>query len=308
MKWREVAVTVSPEAEETVADLFYQLGCTGVNIEDSRILQAYINSGSWDYHDFGEADLTGTVVIKGYFADNEELQDKLDRLDQGLNELAEFFPNWRFFAKGITLQEEDWATAWKNYFKPVRVGQHLVIKPSWEHLVPLPDDIVLEIDPGMAFGTGTHATTTLCLAILEEIIRPGIKVFDLGTGSGILAIAAAKLGAEVAAVDLDAVAVQVAKENIQLNKVADRVRVLKGDLGTVLSGQADLVIANIIADIIIVLLEDLPRLLHQQGEFLASGIIESRASEVEAAMRAKGLKIVERREDSGWILIRARWL
>lgn len=307
MNWREVAVTVSPEGEETVADLFYQLGCTGVNIEDSRILQSYINSGSWDYHDFGEVDLTGTVVIKGYFADNNELQDKLDRLDQGLNKLAELFPNWRFFVKGITLQEEDWATAWKSYFKPVRVGHHLLIKPSWEQVVPLPEDIVLEIDPGMAFGTGTHATTTLCLAILEEVIHPGMKVYDLGTGSGILAIAAAKLGANVTAVDLDAVAVQVAEENVQLNKVTDRVQILKGDLGTVLSGQADLVIANIIADIIIVLLEDMPRLLHPQGEFLASGIIESRAPEVEKAMRANGLEIVERREDSGWILIRARW-
>ncbi len=115
------------------------------------------------------------------------------------------------------------------------------------------------------------------------------------------------MGAEVAAVDLDAVAVQVAQENVQLNMVADRVRVLKGDLGTVLSGQADLVIANIIADVIIALLQDLPRLLHPQGEFLASGIIESRVPEVEKAMRAKGLEIVERREDSGWILIRTRW-
>ncbi len=307
MNWREVAVTVSAEAEETVADLFYQLGCTGVNIEDPRILQAYIKSGSWDYHDFGEVDLTGTVVIKGYFAADEELRDKLDRLDRELNKLAEIFPNWRFFVKGITLREEDWATAWKKYFKPVRVGRRLVIKPSWEQLVPLPADIVLEIDPGMAFGTGTHATTTLCLAVLEEIVHPGMKVFDLGTGSGILAIAAAKLGAEVAAVDLDAVAVQVAQENVQLNMVADRVRVLKGDLGTVLSGQADLVIANIIADVIIALLQDLPRLLHPQGEFLASGIIESRVPEVEKAMRAKGLEIVERREDSGWILIRTRW-
>ncbi|MHB8125635.1 MAG: 50S ribosomal protein L11 methyltransferase [Desulfitobacteriaceae bacterium] len=307
MNWREVAVTVSSEGEETVADLFYQLGCTGVSVEDPRILHTYVNSGSWDYHDFGEVSLTGTVVIKGYFAENEELEDKLAQLDQGINELLELFPSWRFLVKGITHQEEDWATAWKAYFKPVRVGQHLIIKPSWEQIIPIPGDIVLELDPGMAFGTGTHATTTLCLSFLEEIVRPGMKVFDLGTGSGILAIAAAKLGAKVVAVDLDAVAVQVAKENVELNNVVDQVHVLKGDLGTVLSGQAELVVANIIADVIIPLLADLPRLLHPQGEFLASGIIESRALEVEKAMRVNGLEIVERREDSGWILIRARW-
>ncbi len=163
------------------------------------------------------------------------------------------------------------------------------------------------LNPGNGDVSALCHEPRVALAVLEEIVHPGMKVFDLGTGSGILAIAAAKLGAEVAAVDLDAVAVQVAQENVQLNMVADRVRVLKGDLGTVLSGQADLVIANIIADVIIALLQDLPRLLHPQGEFLASGIIESRVPEVEKAMRAKGLEIVERREDSGWILIRTRW-
>ncbi|NTV91468.1 MAG: 50S ribosomal protein L11 methyltransferase, partial [Clostridiales bacterium] len=150
MYWREVAVTVSPEGEETVADLFYQLGCTGVNIEDSRILQAYINSGSWDYYDFEETDPTESVVVKGYFADNEELEEKLNRLDQGLNKLAQLFPNWQFSVAGITLREENWATAWKKYFKPARIGRHILIKPSWEQVVPLPEDIVLEIDPGMA--------------------------------------------------------------------------------------------------------------------------------------------------------------
>ncbi len=307
MDWREVAVTVSSEGEEIVADLFYQLGCTGVSIDDPLLLHTYIDSGVWDYHSFGEVSLTGTTVVKGYFAENQELNEKLSRLDQGLNELLERFPSWWFLVKGITLQEEDWATAWKVYFKPVRLGQHLIIKPSWEEVTPLPGDIVLELDPGMAFGTGNHATTTLCLAMLEEIVRPGMKVFDLGTGSGILAVAAAKLGAEVVAVDLDVVAVQVAKENVKLNKVVDQVQVLKGDLGTVLSGQAELVVANIIADVIILLLADLPRLLHPQGEFLASGIIEYRAPEVENAMMVNGLEIVERREDSGWILIRARW-
>jgi ribosomal protein L11 methyltransferase len=307
MNWREVAVTVSPEGEEAVADLFYQLGCSGVNIEDARVLQSYIKAGSWDYHDFGEVSLTGTVVIKGYFAENTELQTKLTELLQKLEGLTGLYPGWRLLVKGATLREEDWATAWKAYFKPQRVGRHLLIKPTWEQVSLLPGDIVLELDPGMAFGTGTHATTTLCLTVLEEIVRPGMKVYDVGTGSGILAIAAAKLGAEVIAVDLDAVAVQIAAENVELNKVADRVQTLQGDLGTVLSGQAELVVANIVADVIIDLAADLRRLLHPRGEFLGSGIIGSRAKDVEEALRVNGLKIVERREDSGWILVRARW-
>ena len=159
----------------------------------------------------------------------------------------------------------------------------------------------------MAFGTGTHPTTTLCLRTLEGVVKPGQRVFDIGTGSGILAIAAAKLGAKVDAVDLDSVAIRVAQKNVDLNQMNDRVRVVRGDLGTVLTGQADVVIANIIADVILILLSDLKRLLHQDGEFLASGIIENRAEDVEEGLKDAGFEIVERIEDSGWILFRARW-
>lgn len=307
MDWREVAVTVSAEGEETVADLFYELGCSGVSVEDPELLLSYVNSGSWDYHDFGEVELTGTSVVKGYFPENEELSGKLKKLDENLSDLLARYPHWVVQSKGLTLKEEDWANAWKAYFKPLKIGQHFLIKPTWEQVKPEAEDVVLELDPGMAFGTGTHPTTTLCLKTLEGMIKPEQKVFDLGTGSGILAIAAAKLGAVVDAVDLDAVAVKVAQENVALNNVADRVRVLRGDLGTVLEGQADVVIANIIADVILALLPDLRRILSRNGEFLASGIIEKRADEVEGALKEVGFQIIERVEDSGWILLRGRW-
>ncbi|ODA42598.1 50S ribosomal protein L11 methyltransferase [Desulfosporosinus sp. BG] len=307
MDWREVAVTVSTEGEETVADLFYQLGCPGVSVEDPELLRSYVESGKWDYHDFGEVEFTGTSVVKGYFPEDAELTDKLETLDLGIRELIQRFPHWVVQAKGISLKEEDWATAWKAYFKPIRIGKKILIKPTWEQVEPLAGDIVLELDPGMAFGTGTHATTTLCLEELEKIVKPGQIVFDLGTGSGILAIAAAKLGAKVDAVDLDAVAVKVAQENVDLNRVSDQVKVLRGDLGTVLKGQADIVIANIIADVILMLLPDLKRILRPEGEFLASGIIEPRAVDVEAGLKEAGFEILERVEDSGWILFRARW-
>jgi len=307
MNWREVAVTVSSEGEEAVADLFYQLGCTGVSVEDTGLLLKYIESGEWDYHSFGEVKLTGTSVVKGYFPEDDELADKLEKLDQGIRELVQRFPDWVVQAKGISLKEEDWATAWKAYFKPIRIGEHFLIKPTWEPVELQPGDIVLELDPGMAFGTGTHPTTTLCLKTLEHIVKPGQTVFDLGTGSGILAIAAAKLGAKVEAVDLDSVAIRVAQENVDLNHVNDKVRVLRGDLGTVLTGQADVVIANIIADVILMLLPDLKRILSSEGEFLASGIIEHRAADVEEGLKHAGFEIIERVEDSGWILFRARW-
>jgi len=307
MNWREVAVTVSSEGEEAVADLFYELGCPGVSVEDPELLRSYIESGEWDYHSFGEVELTGTSVVKGYFFEDDELTSKLEKLDLGLNELLQRSSHWVIQAKGISLKEVDWETAWKAYFKPIRIGQHFMIKPTWEPVELIEGDIVLELDPGMAFGTGTHPTTTLCLRALEGLVKPGQRVFDLGTGSGILAIAAAKLGAKVDAVDLDSVAIRVAQENVDLNGVGDQVRVARGDLGTALTGQADVVIANIIADVILILLPDLKRILRADGEFLASGIIDNRADEVEAGMKAAGFAIVERIEDSGWILFRARW-
>jgi len=307
MDWREVAVTVSSEGEEAVADLFYQLGCPGVSVEDPELIRSYIESGDWDYHGFGEVEFTGTSVVKGYFPEDDELVDKLKKLEFGIRELLQRFSHWIVQAKGISLKEEDWETAWKAYFKPIRIGEHFLIKPTWEPVHVLHGDVVLELDPGMAFGTGTHATTTLCLRALEDIVKPGQRVFDLGTGSGILAIAAAKLGAEVEAVDLDSVAVRVAQENVDLNQVNGQVRVVRGDLGTVLSGQADIVIANIIADVILILLPDLKRILRPEGEFLASGIIDNRADDVEEGLKEAGLEVVERLEDSGWILFRARW-
>lgn len=307
MNWREVAVTVSSAGEEAVADLFYQLGCPGVSVEDPELLRSYVESGAWDYHDFGEVALTGTSVVKGYICENEELQAKLLQLDEGLKELLQRSSEWVLQVKGLTVQEEDWATSWKAYFKPVRIGKHFLIKPTWEEVNPESEDVILELDPGMAFGTGTHATTSLCLETIEEVVRPDITVFDLGTGSGILAIAAAKLGAQVEAIDLDAVAVKVAQENVELNKVEDRVRVLQGDLGSVLKGQADLVVANIIADVILILLPDLKRILKDDGEFLASGIIEHRSPDVEKGLQEQGLELIEKKENSGWVLLRARW-
>ncbi|KLU59614.1 ribosomal protein L11 methyltransferase [Peptococcaceae bacterium CEB3] len=307
MDWREVAVTVSSAGEEAVADLFYQVGCPGVSVEDPELLQSYIESGVWDYHVFGEVNLTGTAVVTGYLPESPDLPEKLAALERGVQALLERFPAWVIQVKGTTVKEEDWATAWKAYFKPVRVGGRFLIKPAWEKAEPKPGEAVVEIDPGMAFGTGTHPTTTLCLEALAEVVYPGAEVFDLGTGSGILAIAAAKLGAKVWAVDLDPVAVRVAAANVALNGVTAQVSVLRGDLGAALTGEADLVVANIIADVILDLLPDLPRLLRAGGQFLASGIIEGRAAEVEAGLENAGMEIIRRREDSGWVLFQARW-
>lgn len=308
MDYKEITVTVSIQAVEAVAELFYSAGCTGVMIEDPNVLKEYIESARWDYHDLTTPKNFEFASVKGYFADNEFLTGRLAQLKNGLRQLLDIFPGASFRLGLHDVREEDWANAWKVYFKPLKVGRGIVVKPTWEEYSGGPDETVIEIDPGMAFGTGTHATTTLCLRAVEENVKPGDLVYDIGTGSGILAIAAALFGGQVKAVDLDPVAVRVARENVALNGLTDKVEVQHGNLADLLTEPADLVIANIIADVIIQLADDLGRILRPGGVCLASGIISERSKEVAEALTAKGLQIEQIDEENGWVLLRARRL
>ena len=306
MDWLELTVTVSTMAVEAVAELFYGAGCSGVVIEDVNLLRQYIQSGAWDDHDFALPGESDTAAVIGYFARDELLAARKARLEEGLRELLEFFPGLVIRLKDGNVREEDWATAWKTYFKPVKVGDRIVIKPTWEDYAGDEAELIIQLDPGMAFGTGTHPTTSLCIRALERSVRPGQLVYDIGTGSGVLAIAAALLGARVKAVDLDPVAVKAAKENTALNGLSDKIDVQLGDLAQVLPDPADLVVANIIADVIIILAEDLERVLKPGGICLASGIIAGRSQDVEQALQVKGLKVEQVDEQDGWVLIQAR--
>ena len=306
MNWMEIAVTVSSDGEEAVTELFYRLGTKGVVVEAPELIKEYIDSGIWDYHAFGDIQISGRIVVKGYLPEDERLKIRLISLREEIVLLNNLFPEWVVKTESIMVKEEDWANEWKKYFKPVRVGKKILIKPSWEEASSQEGDVIIEIDPGMAFGTGTHPTTVLCLEALEEYVQPGQLIFDIGTGSGILAVAAAKLGARVQAGDIDTLAVRIAKENVCLNKVEDRVEVGAGNLGEVFTGQADMVIANIIADVIIELLPQLPSLLKPRGLFIASGIIDLRADQVRGKMKEHGLELMACLEDYGWVCLVAR--
>lgn len=308
MNWIEIAVTVSSVGEEAVTDLFYRIGSKGVVVEAPELIKEYVASGIWDYHIFEDLELTGNCVIKGYFPEDEHLSPKLVSLREELLILKDLFPEWTVEADSVMVKEEDWANEWKRYFKPVRVGHHFLIKPTWEDVVPSEGDVIIQIDPGMAFGTGTHPTTVLCLVALEDLVHEGTEVFDIGTGSGILAVGAAKLGGIVQAGDIDPLAVRIARQNTTLNKIEDKIKVEAGNLGEVFSGKADVVIANIIADIIIELLSDLPMLMKPDGVFLASGIIDTREADVLDAMSKAGLRCIGRLEDAGWVLIKAAFV
>ena len=308
MKWAEISIQTTHEATEAVANIFHDLGASGVIIEDPVLINTYRSSGTWDYCDLPEPADIEIVTVKAYLPVDDQLDDKLGLFEQKVNELDQHnlnkgcgLINW------VEVQDEDWASAWKEYFHPVKVSEHIVIKPSWEDYFPAVDDIVIELDPGMAFGTGTHHTTVLCIRLLDELVKTGDTVFDVGTGSGILAVAAAKLGAaSVHAIDLDPVAVRVAQENVSMNSVQHTVVTAQGDLLTGVSGQADIIVANIIADVIIQILNDLPARLKDDGAFIASGIIIERLSDVTAAMLDHKFTIEKVVEEGGWAAIVAR--
>jgi len=302
--WLEVSLKVNHEATEAVAEILRAAGApNGVAIDDPQLINALRNSGTWELCDIPEQMDTKVVTITAYYPDDARLDSRLDAIEAQLKLVEERIGPCRF---GHTMfrkvSEHDWANEWKKYFHTTKVGEKIVIKPTWEEYVPAPQEVVLELDPGMAFGTGTHHTTSMCLQWLEKIIKPRMTVFDVGCGSGILAMAASLLGAQdVKAVDIDWTAVKVAKENVALNNLTKKVVVEQGDLLHGTKGQADVIIANIIADIIIMLLPDIPGKLKPAGRFLTSGIIEDRWRDVEQAALKQGLKAFGVSRKGGWV-------
>ncbi len=287
MKWLQVSVDVDAEAAEAVADVLGRFAPGGVAIE---VLEAE------------EGLTTGPVTVKAYLPVGPDTPQIQDQLAQALWHLGQICP---IPAPAFsTIAEADWADAWKEHFHPLRVGQRVVVKPTWRDFEAAPEDILIELDPGMAFGTGLHPTTQMCLMALEELVQPGMRLLDLGTGSGILALVAAKLGARaVLALDTDPVAVAVARENVQRNRAAEVVTVLQGSLDQA-TGHYDLVVVNILAKVIVALAaEGLAKRVRPGGHWIAAGIIEPQLSEVMAALEAAGLQVVEKRQVTDWVTL-----
>lgn len=311
MKWIEVLVKTSPKNEYIVSDILYQAGALGLAIEDPQdFIDLSENKESWDFIDDALIDFEndGRITLKAYFPQDEDIERIVffikNRLitipleESGLV-LGEVALN--------SIDDEDFSQNWKRYYKPLRVGKRIIIKPSWETYEKKEDDILIELDPGMAFGTGTHETTTMCIEALESFLRPRDIVCDIGCGSGILSIVAAKLGAEkTIAVDIDPVCIAVSKENIRLNNAEDRVIVNNGNLFESIADKADLIVSNIIAEIIIQMVEDLDRYLKDDGIFICSGIILSKVEIVENALIDNGYMIVKIKRLGEWACIVAQ--
>ena len=278
MHWLELAVEADSETVDPIADVFQRYGGRGVVIEQ----EGPVGGG-------------GRVLVKTYLPEDDSLSHKRSQIDVAIRLLALICPLGRLQER--RLSEEDWARAWRRHFKVLHIGRRLVICPTWLRYSPRPDEVIVRLDPGMAFGTGLHPTTQMCLELLERLVQPGMKLLDLGAGSGILAIAAVKLGAgDVRALDVDPVAARVARENVRINGVEEKVEVREGTL----SGTEnlpphcyDLVVANITSKAISDLAPAMIHLLRPRGQVIASGILDQQVEDLEESFSKSGARIRE---------------
>ncbi|MFY9507033.1 MAG: 50S ribosomal protein L11 methyltransferase [Caldicoprobacterales bacterium] len=313
MDWTEISIKTSQEGADIAAQAFYEVGITGLVIEDpDELSQLSKEEFFWDYIDesmVGTSD--GTVVIKAYLSSDSSLGEKLSLIKDKINWLKNKDLGVDLGSLDIELtsvREEDWSNTWKKYYKPMKVSDRIVIKPSWETYNKKKGQVILTLDPGMAFGTGTHETTMLCMQAIDQYIRPDHSLIDIGCGTGVLSIGALLLGAKAAtAIDLDGNAVEIARKNAQINKVLDRMTLVHGNLLDEIEGSYDIVVANIIADVIIELSQYVTNYIKAGGLFISSGIIHERLDEVIEQIESVGLIIEKVAKMGEWAMVVSRY-
>ncbi|CAK7070796.1 50S ribosomal protein L11 methyltransferase [Tissierella carlieri] len=305
MKWTEVQIKTTAELEDLVSNVLYDVGAAGLAIEDPRdIIELSQSKEKWDFVDPSliNQDFDG-IIIKAYFSEADDLENKIEEIKNRIKNDPILNTGESEIIIGM-VDDNDWAESWKKYYKPIKIGERILIKPSWEEYVLEENDILIELDPGMAFGTGTHETTMMCTEALEKYVKQGDIVYDIGCGSGILSIVAAKLGAEkVVGVDLDELCVKVSNENIRQNDVDKIIEIKEGNLLDVVEGKANIIVSNIIAEIIAKMTKDLKAYLKEDGIFITSGIIVEKIGLVENALVENGFKILDIKKLNGWACI-----
>lgn len=314
MDWIALSVLTTTAGSELVSQQLIEAGSAGTMIEDRQDVSDYQRSrpeGRWDILDDKLLEnMPQEVRVTGYYPRDFRAKDVVQAIRGRMEALRARTPDidlGKLTVLTSALDDEDWAESWKKDFKPFRLGRHLLVKPTWCQAEAKRDDKVIEIDPGMAFGTGTHETTALCAALMEETVGPGDKVIDVGTGTGILAIAAALCGAgDVLATDIDPVAVRVAGENIARNRLQGIIRLRQGDLLQAVDEVADVLVANIIADVICLLAEPVRAHIRPDGYFICSGIAREKQQGVHQALVQAGYGPIEIREKGEWAAMRAR--
>lgn len=303
--WNELTVKVKTEDTARASDICTVIADMGIYVEDYSDLENVV----WN---IAHVDLIEQELLER--DRTHSLIHVYIKLEKDALECVEFIKA-RLDAEGIEhdisvvgVNEEDWANNWKQYYHTQRIGKRIIVTPSWEEYTPAEGEVQMRLDPGMAFGTGTHDTTRLCLELLEEVVTPETRILDVGTGSGILSVGGVLLGAPSAlGVDIDPVAVKVADENAEINKVSDKTEFVCGDLTDKVHGKFEIVTANIVADVIIRLLSTVKNYLLKGGVLIVSGIIDTRADEVENACHEAGFITEKRLEHGGWVAIKLRY-
>ena len=306
--WLKLDIFTTSAGIEPVCAALLNLRTGGFQITDPNDLDDFLNrnTGYWDYYDesilrLKDAEAVVTVYIDGNGKGGEkllEIRDELSRLKR-MDEAREW---GRLEYAASSVFEEDWASNWKKYYHPLKIGERLVVCPSWESYEPSENETVIKLDPGMAFGTGTHESTMLCLRLMESYMPKHAHVLDLGCGSGILSIAAVLLGAVSSeGVDIDETAVRVANENAALNGVSEKCRFSNRPLEDMINGQYRLVLANITADVIIEWIHPVTSNVSGHGVLILSGVIDVREDEVMAAVKSAGFGLLKREEQNGWV-------
>ncbi len=298
------------DLEDAISSLLLDQGAEGVSSEGAHLIKKSIEAGLAEIWDDEDLEDCGEVIVKGYFSEDGAWEDKKSHVAAAVAVLRSVFPEYPIEDTYWLLDDESWQDSWKQYYKPFRIGNHLVIKPQWEPYEEKDGDIVLELDPGLAFGTGSHPTTGGALKLLEQETAQGMKVMDFGCGTGILAVAAGLLGAnEVYAVDVDREAIQATVKNIRINGLMTTVEVLEKDLlkeNVTYLRNFDIIVANIVADVIIALLPQVDEMLKPGGALIAGGIIDTKQNQVFHALEERGFRVAEVITEGNWITILTR--
>jgi ribosomal protein L11 methyltransferase len=306
LKWSEFSIHTTHEAIEPISNILHEAGASGVVIEDPHDLVKVWDTKFGEVYQLNPDDYPEEgVIVKAYLPVTSFLGETVEEIKQAINNLLLYDIDLGLNTISISeVNEEEWATAWKKYYKPVKISEKITIIPTWEDYKPVStDEIIIELDPGMAFGTGTHPTTIMCMQALEKVVNPENTVIDVGTGTGVLSIAAAKLGASVIeALDLDEVAVKSAQINVKLNKVHDKISVKQNNLlDNVNDDSADIIVGNLLAEIILRFVQDVARVLKPGGQFIASGIIKGKKQEVKQSLLDHGFTIDETLQMEDWV-------
>lgn len=310
MKWAELCIHTTNEAIEPISNILHEAGASGVVIQDPEDLVKDHKTTFGEIYELNPDDYPAEgIFIKAYLPLNSFLNESVNEIKAAISNLSEYQIDIGANEVSVSeVDEEDWSTAWKKYYKPVKISEKFTIIPTWEDYTPVAsDEVIMELDPGMAFGTGTHPTTVLSVQAIERYVKKGDIVIDVGSGSGVLSIAAVLLGAEhVHAFDLDEVAVNSTKINAELNQAADRITARPNNLLEGVEVEADVIVSNILAEIILKFTDDAYKLIKPGGLFITSGIISQKKNEVKEALTASGFDIVEVNEMEDWVAIIAK--